>query len=261
MPDTILVSRDAGGHVARVVLNRPEKLNCVSTAMWSGLADIFRELDADPGLRCVVLSGAGGRAFCVGADIAEFATTRADAAQARRYAELSHAALQAIARCRHPVVAAIDGLCVGGGLELACCADLRICSSPSRFGIPVKRLGLVVATTEMEPLVRLVGAAVAKEILLTGDIFPAEEARRMGLVNRVAPGDGFAREVDRLVASIVEGAPLVARWHKKFADRLCDPRPLDAAEHDESFHCFDTEDFRIGSAAFLAKAKPDFVGR
>ncbi|MFM8992150.1 MAG: enoyl-CoA hydratase/isomerase family protein [Alphaproteobacteria bacterium] len=259
MPDTILVSRHGG--VARVVLNRPEKLNCVSSAMWAELAAIFRALDADAELRCVVLSGAGGRAFCVGADIAEFATTRADAAQARRYAGLSHGALQAIARCRHPVVAAIAGLCVGGGLELACCADLRSCTSASRFGIPVKKLGLVVATTEMAPRVRLVGAATAKEILLTGDIFPAEEALRMGLVNRVATDEAFAAEVDRLVASIVEGAPLVARWHKKFADRLCDPRPLDAAEHDESFHCFDTEDFRIGSAAFLAKARPKFVGR
>ncbi len=261
MPDTILVSRDARGRVARVVLNRPEKLNCVSSAMWSELASIFRALDADESLRCVVLSGAGGRAFCVGADISEFATTRADAAQARRYAALSYAALEAIARCRHPVVAAIGGLCVGGGLELACCTDIRICGESARFGIPVKKLGLVVATTEMAPLVRLVGAANAKEILLTGDIYPAAEARRMGLVNRVVDDAGFAAAVEGLVDSIVEGAPLVARWHKKFADRLCDPRPLDAAEHDESFHCFDTEDFRIGSAAFMAKARPEFTGR
>lgn len=259
MSDPILVERE--GAVVRVVLNRPEKLNCISTPMWRELRRLFESFDADGDLRCVVLTGAGGKAFCVGADIAEFETSRANGEQARRYAELSHGTLEAIARCRHPVVTAIRGLCVGGGLELSCVTDIRICSDDSRFGIPVKRLGLVVATTEMTPLIRLVGPANAKEILLTGDIFGAAEARRMGLVNRVVAAAGFDAELKRLVDAIVEGAPLVARWHKKFADRLMDPRPLSAAEHDESYHCFDTEDFRIGSAAFLAKAKPIFKGR
>jgi enoyl-CoA hydratase len=259
MSDSILVERE--GAVVRVVLNRPDKLNCISTPMWQELRRLFESFDADGDLRCVVLAGAGGKAFCVGADIAEFETSRANAEQARRYAALSHGALEAIARCRHPVVTAIRGLCVGGGLELACMTDLRICTDASRFGIPVKRLGLVVATTEMAPLMRLVGPANTKEILLTGDIFAAADAQRMGLVNRVVADAAFDTELARLVGAIVEGAPLVARWHKKFADRLTDPRPLDAAEHDESYHCFDTEDFRIGSAAFLAKTKPVFKGR
>lgn len=259
MSDPILVVRE--GAVVRVVLNRPEKLNCISTPMWRELRRLFESFDADGDLRCVVLSGAGEKAFCVGADIAEFETSRADAEQARRYAELSHGTLAAIARCRHPVVTAIRGLCVGGGLELSCVTDIRICTDSARFGIPVKRLGLVVATTEMAPLIRLVGPANTKEILLTGDIFGAADAQRMGLVNRVVPAASFDAELARLVDAIVEGAPLVARWHKKFADRLGDPRPLEAAEHDESYHCFDTEDFRIGSAAFLAKTKPVFKGR
>lgn len=259
MSDPILVSRD--GAVARVVLNRPEKLNCISAPMWERLREIFTALDADGDLRCVVLAGAGTRAFCVGADIAEFSTTRADAAQARRYAARAHGALDAIARCRHPVVCAIRGLCVGGGLEMACVADLRLCDASARFGIPVKRLGLVVATAEMAPLIRLVGAANAKEILLTGDLFPAVDAQRMGLVNRIAADPEFDAALDRMVGAIVEGAPLVARWHKAFADRLVDPRPLTAAEHDESYRCFDTEDFRIGAAAFLAKTHPVFKGR
>ncbi len=259
MSDPILIERE--GAVVRVVLNRPDKLNCISTPMWHELRRLFEAFDADGDLRCVVLAGAGEKAFCVGADIAEFETSRATAEQARRYAALSHGALEAIARCRHPVVTAIRGLCVGGGLELSCVTDIRICTDASRFGIPVKRLGLVVATTEMAPLIRLVGPANTKEILLTGDIFGAADAQRMGLVNRVVPAAAFDAELTRLVASIVEGAPLVARWHKKFADRLGDPRPLDAAEHDESYHCFDTEDFRIGSASFLAKTKPVFKGR
>ena len=239
--DRILLRRE--GDVAHVVLNRPDKLNCVSRAMWERLGAVFAELDTDGDLRCVVLSGTGPKAFCVGADIAEFSSLRADAPQARAYAALSHGALEAIMRCRHPVVAAIRGLCVGGGLELACAADLRICARGSRFGIPAKRLGLVVATTELAPLQRLVGPANAKEILLTGDLFDADEARRMGLVNRVTPEDGFDDALATLVASIVDGAPLTA------------------AEHDESYLCFDTEDFRAGAAAFLARSKPVFRGR
>jgi enoyl-CoA hydratase/carnithine racemase len=257
--DSILVRRD--GAVMRVILNRPAKLNCISVAMWRRLRALFEAFDADTDLRCVVIEGAGEKAFCVGADIAEFETTRANAAQARDYAALSHGALAAIASCRHPVVAAIRGLCVGGGLELACVADLRICAEGSRFGIPVKRLGLVVATSELAPLQRLVGPAAAKEILLTGDLFDAAVAQRMGLVNRVVPADGFDAAVSGLIASIVEGAPLVARWHKRFVDRLEDPRPLTPAEHDESYLCFDTADFRAGTAAFLARAKPVFEGR
>ncbi len=259
MSDPILVVRE--GAVARVTLNRPDKLNCISTPMWRRLRELFDGFHADESLRCIVLSGAGERAFCVGADIAEFETTRASAAQARAYAGLAHGAMAAIAACRHPVISAIRGLCVGGGLEIACVTDLRICNAASRFGIPVKRLGLVVATSEMAPLIRLIGPANTKEILLTGDIFDAGHALRIGLVNRVVADEGFDDAVARLVGAIVEGAPLVARWHKKFADRLMDPLPLTAAEHDESFDCFDTEDFRIGSAAFLGKTKPVFTGR
>ncbi len=259
MSDPILVATEGG--VARVTLNRPDKLNCISTPMWRRLRALFEEFHADASLRCVVLSGAGDRAFCVGADIAEFETNRANAAQARAYAELAHGAMGAIANCRHPVISAIKGLCVGGGLEIACVTDLRICTAAARFGIPVKRLGLVVATGEMAPLIRLIGPAHTKEILLTGDIIDAAHAARIGLVNRVVAAESFDDAVTRMVEAITEGAPLVARWHKKFADRLMDPRPLTAAEHDESFHCFDTEDFRIGSAAFLAKSKPVFTGR
>jgi enoyl-CoA hydratase/carnithine racemase len=257
--DTILVRRE--GAIARVVLNRPAKLNCVSVAMWVRLRALFEGFDADADLRCVVIEGAGEKAFCVGADIAEFGTTRATAAQACDYAALSHGALAAIASCRHPVIAAIRGLCVGGGLELACVADLRICAEGARFGIPVKRLGLVVATSELAPLQRLVGPARAKEILLTGDLFDAAAAERMGLVNRIVPAEGFDAAVAALVGSIIEGAPLVARWHKRFVDRLADPRPLTPAEHDESYLCFDTADFRAGTAAFLARTKPVFEGR
>ena len=139
----------------------------------------------------------------------------------------------------------IHGLCVGGGLELA--LDLRSADrrAPSaRFGIPVKRLGLVVAYAELEPLVQLVGPANAMEILLEGRIFGADEALRMGLINRVVADAELDAEVAATTARIAEGAPLVARWHKKFTRRLLQPAPLSPEELDESYHCFGTEDFR-----------------
>ena len=257
--DFILTARE--GAVVRVTLNRADKHNCVSTAMWRRLKTLFEEFDADESLRCVVLAGAGGKAFSVGADIAEFPQVRSNAAQAREYGKLAHGAMEAMAHCRHPVIAAVQGLCVGGGLELSSACDMRYCTEGSRFGIPVKRLGLVVAYAELVPLIRLVGAANAKEILLEGQVFDATRAREMGLVNRVLPEAGFEDASSAIAASIAEGAPLVARWHKKFVDRLADPAPLSADEADQSYHCFDTEDFQIGTEAFRTKSRPVFKGR
>src|SRR5436190_5687172 len=257
--ELVLVSRD--GAIATVVLNRPAKLNALTKPMWRELGETIGALSSDESLRCIILRGAGEKAFSPGNDIAEFATERANKLQAIAYGHLMHATLHALAACRHPLVAQIHGICVGGGLEIAALCDLRICGESSRFGAPIKNLGLVMAYPEMVPLVRLVGSDVALEILLEGRIFDAAEAREKRLVTRVMPDDQVAAEARATAERIAEGAPLVARWHKKFVRRLADPRPLTAAESDEGFDCFDTEDFRIGYAAFLAKKKPVFAGR
>jgi enoyl-CoA hydratase/carnithine racemase len=259
MTDLVLLERNRA--IAKVTLNQPARLNAVNNAMWRRLHEIFAELDADKGLRCVILAGAGERAFSVGADISEFEENRSTVDQARRYHERTHAAMQAIIGCRHPVIAQIRGLCVGGGLELATVCDLRICGASARFGIPVKRLGLVVSYTELMPLLDLVGPANALEVLLEGRMYGAEEALRMGLVNRVVEDAEVEGETMATAERIAEGAPLVARWHKKFTRRLMQPEPLSEQEMDESFHCFGTEDFRAGYQAFLAKTKPEFRGR
>jgi len=259
MHETILVERD--GPLATVVLSRPDKLNALTRAMWSALGETIEWLSADDSLRCVIVRGAGERAFSPGNDIGEFATARSNKAQAIEYGAIMHATAQALADCRHPIVAQIHGICVGGGLEIAALADIRICGQSSRFGAPIKNLGLVMAYAEMAPLVRLVGVATALEILLEGRIFDAAEAKEKGIVTRVVPDAEVAAESRAAAQRIADGAPLAARWHKKFARRLADPRPLTEAERDECFSCFDTEDFRIGYAAFLAKRKPAFVGR
>ena len=259
MSDPIIVSRD--GVVATVALNNPARLNALDKRMWAGLGEAMRELSADEGLRCVVVRGAGEKAFAAGADIAEFARERADARQAKPYGELIHQTMQSVARCRHPTVALIRGACVGGGLEIAAMCDLRVAGASSRFGIPVNRLGLTMAYGELMGLLALVGRAVALEILLEGRVFDAGEALRKGLVNRVVPDESVDEEAYATARRIADGAPLVNRWHKQFIERLAVRAELSAAEWDEGFACFDTGDYREGVAAFLEKRKPAFKGK
>lgn len=256
-----LIQKERNDSIITVVFNRPEKLNALTKPMWRELGEVINALGADESVRCIVLRGAGEKSFSPGNDIAEFQTQRANKAQAMEYGRVMHATATALASCPIPLVAQIHGLCVGGGLEIAALCDIRICGESSRFGAPIKNLGLVMAYPEMEPLVRLVGSAVALEILLEGRIFGAREAHAKGLVTRVVADELVADEAQATAQRIADGAPLVARWHKKFARRLADPRPISDADYDECFDCFDTEDFRIGYAAFLAKRKPGFLGK
>jgi enoyl-CoA hydratase/carnithine racemase len=259
MGETILVERD--GAIATVVLNNPERLNALNRAMWTRLGEVMRALSEDDALRCIVVRGAGEKAFAAGADIAEFASERANAKQAKIYGNLIHETMQSVARCRHPTVALIRGACVGGGLEIAAMCDLRIAGQSSRFGIPVNKLGLTMAYGELMGLLALVGRAVALEILLEGRVFDADEAYRKGLVNRVVPDGEVEEEAYATARRIADGAPLVNRWHKQFIERLSVAAELPPDEWDEGFECFDTDDYREGVEAFLKKRKPDFKGR
>ena len=259
MRDVVYFERD--GAIATVTLNNPEKLNALSFAMWNRLGEIMRELEADDSLRCIVLRGAGTQAFAAGADISEFERVRTNAKVAKDYGCKIEDTMRAVQECRPPTLAMIHGVCVGGGLEIASQCDFRICGESSRFGIPINKLGLVVGYGEMQALIGLVGRASALEVLLEGRVFGAAEAKEKGLVNRVVADDQVEAETLAAAARIAAGAPLVARWHKKFARRLADPRPLSDVERDEGYACFDTEDYHIGIKAFLAKRQPQFKGK
>ena len=254
----------AGGEdegLVTVVLNRPEKLNALTKTMWGRLGEVMLGLSTDETVRCIIVRGAGERSFSPGNDISEFETDRANAEQAAAYGALMHRTLDAFKPCPHPLVAMIHGLCVGGGLEIASLCDIRICGASSRFGVPISKLGLVMAYPEISALAALVGRPTALEILLEGRIFDAEEAREKGLVTRVVADSEVEKETLAAARRIAAGAPLVHRWHKKFLNRLADPAPLSQAELEEGFACYDTEDFRIGYKAFLEKQKPHFKGR
>ena len=259
MSADLLESREDG--IVTLTLNRPEKLNALTKDLWQRLGEALRRLDRDETARCIVLRGAGGKAFSPGNDISEFATDRANSAQARIYGALMHETLSALRECRHPIVALIEGICVGGGLEIAASCDLRICGEGSRFGAPIAKLGLVMAYPELESVLALAGRAATLQLLLEGRIISAAEALRLNLVSRMVPDAEVAAEAYATARRIAEGAPLVHCWHKKFIRRLEQGKPITPAEADEGFLCFDTRDFQIGYRAFLAKQKPAFEGR
>lgn len=246
------------GEIATLTLNNPDKLNAINLSMWQQLTAHLHRISADPQIRCLVIRGAGDEAFAAGGDLEEFVTGRATLEQALHYHGQVAAALNAIADCPHPTVAMIRGACVGGGLEIAGACDLRLCGETSRFGAPINRLGFSMYPGEMEGLLRLVGAAVIKEILLEGRIMNAREAYEKGLVSRVLPDAQLADEVAATARRIAAGAPLVAGWHKQWIRRLEDGRPLSDEEKAASFAFLATEDYQEGLAAFLEKRKPVF---
>ncbi|MEX2495565.1 MAG: enoyl-CoA hydratase-related protein, partial [Woeseia sp.] len=247
--------------IVTVTLNNPRKLNAMTWDMWVAFGDAWETLNQDDRVRCVIVKGAGHRGFCPGNDISEFETYRSNAAQARKLSENMNRGRNAMLSCPHPVIAQIRGACVGGGLEIAAMCDLRICSDDSRFGAPLNRLGLTMAYDEMLPIWHITDRPTMFEFLVEGRILDARDAQSRGLVNRITTVDGLASEVAATARRIADGPPLVNRWHKKFFNRLLDPRPLTKEDYDEHYLSFETEDYRIGYRSFLAKEKPNFVGK
>ena len=259
MSDRVTLSRE--DHLAIVSLSHPDRLNVLDLAGWEAFADMVTALAEDEGVHCVVIEGSGSRAFSAGSDIGGFPGERRTSEQVQAYARALEGALSSLQSCPHPTLALIHGVCVGGGLEIAASCDLRICSSSSRFGAPINRLGLTMSYTELGPLVDLVGASGTLELLLEGGILDAEQAYGKGLVNRVVPDEQVEEEARATALRIAAGAPLVNRWHKKFVRRLADPRPLTEEERQEGYEAFETDDYREGVQAFLERRDPRFEGK
>lgn len=258
MSRSIIVLQD--GFIATVVLNRPERHNAINLEMWIALDAAIRRLSAADEIRCIVLRGAGEKAFTAGADITEFRSDETPE-EAQAYGAASRGAQTAILECRHPVIAMIRGFCLGGGMGVALMCDLRIASSNSKLGIPANRIGAFYALPAIQRLIGAVGQAMAAEILLEGRTYAADEAVRMGLINRAVADAELEAETMATAERIADGAPLSARWHKRAIRRLSDPTPISQAELEEASSARLTEDFAIGFDAVKNKRKPVFVGR
>lgn len=246
---------------AVVSISNPGHLNAINVAMWRALRHCFQEIARQASLRVVIVRGEG-EAFAAGADITEFKNVRATREQVREFHEsLIAPALASVVRCPIPVIAAIDGPCVGGGLEIASVCDLRIATDRSRFGIPIQRLGFPLAPSEAAGLVSLVGKSVALEILLEGRVFSAQEAYEKGLVNRVVAVSEFEKEVHQSAGRICAGAPHAARrnkWLIQLLSSLDDHERLTPQQREACWDFSETQDYRRGVEAFLKKTTPKF---
>jgi enoyl-CoA hydratase/carnithine racemase len=251
------------GGVGRIVFNQPEKRNAMSVDMWAGMGEALDAFAADPAVRCVVLAGAGDKAFVSGADISQFEKVRSDANAQVEYDKLTSAGRLKLTNYQKPVIAQIRGFCMGGGLGIAMSTDIRIASDDSQFGIPAAKLSIAYGFDMVRALVDLVGPAHAHMILMTGERFGAAEAERIGLVNRVVPADQLEAEVNKLTAIMAANAPLSLRTNKATVKAVCRDRAdrdMDAIRAAMAA-CFDSEDYREGRRAFMEKRKPVFQGR
>jgi len=250
----------AGG-IARVTLNRPAARNALTFAMYDRLVEFCAEAGRDPSLRAVIVSGAGGAAFAAGTDISQFRTF-AQPEDALQYEERIDRAVDALERCAVPTIAALAGACTGAGAALALACDLRIAAANLRFGIPVARtLGNCLSMSNYARLVFLLGAARAKEILLTARLVAAEEARAIGLVSEVLPdADALGARAEELARLVAGHAPLTLRASKEAMLRLR-PRVAKGEGDDLVLMCYMSEDFREGMTAFLEKRPARFQGK
>ncbi len=251
------------GAVGIMTFNHPERLNAVSMEMWEAMGQIMAGFGADDSIRVIVLRGAGDKAFVSGGDISQFAKTRASAEIARQHTARIAAGRNAVADCKKPTIAAIRGFCLGGGLAIAVQADLRIAATGSQFGIPAARLGVAYGFEGLRTLVGLVGPAHARMIMFTADRIDADEAARIGLINRVVAPDALWPAVMALAGRMADNAPIsIAASKDGIAMVLKDPDARDLARLKEyERQSLDSEDFKEGRTAFMEKRRPRFVGR
>src|SRR5215472_4705710 len=256
-----MLSRKDGG-VGFVIFNNPERHNAVSLEMWEAARRILDDFAADHDVRVVVLTGAGGKAFVSGADISKFESERATVEAQRAYNAKTDATYSSIAEFPKPTIAMIRGYCIGGGLGLATCCDLRICTDNSHFAVPAAKLGIGYGYNGLKRLVDIVGPAFAKEIFYTARQFDAQEALAMGLINRAVPSADLENAVKAITDMICANAPLTIKAVKvTVGEILKDDSKRSVARTTELVEAsFVSRDYNEGRTAFMEKRKPVFTG-
>lgn len=250
------------GHVGTITFNQPEKRNAMSVEMWDGLGQILSDFDAGNAVRVVILTGAGDKAFVSGADISQFEKQRGDDAARQEYDRRTKAGHDIFEAYTKPIIARIQGFCIGGGLAIAMSADLRIASEDSQFGIPAAKLGISYGYNSVRKLVSLVGPAEARMLLYTGDRISAVEAQQIGLINRCVPLADLDTTVTKLAQTIATNAPLSVNSMKMtITEATEDEASANWKAIDASIaECFSSADYREGRNAFMEKRKPTFTG-
>ena len=250
------------GRIGYLIFNNPERHNAVSLDMWAATSKILEGFAKDDEVRVVVLTGAGGKAFVSGADISKFESERATLDATKQYNATVEKAYAGVQEFPKPTIAMIRGYCIGGGLGLAVCCDLRICSDNSRFAVPAAKLGLGYSYAGLRRLADVVGPAFTREIFYTARQFDTAEALAMGLVNRVVPQAELESYVKNYAETIAANAPLTVKAVKYIVGEVMkdeSKRNLQrCAEVVEQ--CFASQDFIEGRRAFMEKRKPTFTG-
>ena len=257
------IRQEREGHVGRVIFDNTKRHNAVSQSMWDALTEAMTAFDQDPDVRVVVLEGAGEKAFVSGADISRFESERANADRIRDYGTSVNRAYASVQFALKPTIAKIRGYCYGGGMGIAVCADLRICSDDSSFCIPAAKLGVGYGYQNTQVLIDLVGPSFAKEIFYTGRRFDAREALQMGLVNRCVTRGELDEFVNGYVESMSQNAPLSLRATNLIVNELMkDPSNRDMTLCNQLVEdCANSADIEEGRKAFMEKRAPAFQGR
>jgi enoyl-CoA hydratase/carnithine racemase len=250
------------GAVGWIVFDHVARRNAINGAMWRAIPPAMAALDADPGVRCVAFRGAGTEAFAAGADISEFEKTRAERAAVAAYDGLLDQVLHAIQDSRKPSLAMIHGFCMGGGLEIALACDLRYCGASAQFAIPAARLGLAYNVEGHKRLVETVGHARAREIMFLGRRYRAEEALRIGLVHGLFPDEMLGQEVEKVIGTLCENAPLAIANSKTIIEEFvkASGQPDAALMRAAMERCAKSADYEEGRRAFMEKRRPAFKG-